>query len=217
MSAVVLRTALLSFLLTGVVSGSLSCGREDVEPGHEANAGAKSRDANGRMDDGASGRVDDGANGSVAEPAVTPLRPGMDFPDVSLTSLDGRETDARSLLESRDSVILFLQVGCEVCEEVLEVWMREKDAIPESLHVLAILEEEPAFASRYAEGIGIPFPLYCDEHGTFGTRYKIRVFPSAVGVTARGRVAFVGKPVTPEFTPMRAWGFLRQAKAGKEG
>lgn len=147
---------------------------------------------------------------------VKPLKPRMLFPAVDLLTLEGETVNSHELLRGHDSLVIFLQIGCESCEEVLEVWKQLADRVPPELNVIGITEEEPELAAAYAESSGFPFPLYCDDRGIFGTEHQVVVFPSMVGVPTDGLIAYVGKPVTVEFTPAKAWAMLKDVKERRE-
>jgi peroxiredoxin len=140
----------------------------------------------------------------------------MQFPAVNVLTLHGERTNTHALLRKEDSVVIFMQIGCESCEEVVAVWKRLADTVPDGMNVFAVIEEDPPFAAGYAEETGFPFPLYCDDEGIFNTEYKVGVFPTMVGVTGDGRIAYIGKPVTPEFTPVEAWKMLMDIKEKRE-
>jgi peroxiredoxin len=145
-----------------------------------------------------------------------PLEPGQTFPDVAVLDLEGAKISTEQLTRGYDSLIFFISVSCDACEELIEAWRERTDQIPEHLVVFAVTEEDVTFARRFAESREFPFPLYCDEEGIFSTRYQVVVFPCVVAVTGEGRIAYVGKAVTPEFTPRKAAGLLKRVKMGKE-
>jgi peroxiredoxin len=144
------------------------------------------------------------------------LEPGQTFPDVSVYDLEGTETSTDRLTRGHDSLVFFVSLSCDVCEEVMESWREQIDQIPDHLTVFAVTEEEVRFARQFAELHDFPFPLYCDEQGIFATRYLMSVFPSVVAVTGQGRIAFIGRAVTPEFTPRKATGLLARTKKEPE-
>jgi len=157
---------------------------------------------------------------AAGEPArPTSLQAGGVFPSVTLLTLEGEAVTTTDLAGDGDAVVMFVSLGCETCEALLGVWNRERDRIPPEVRVFAITEEEPAFAKAFAEKNAFPFPLYCDDRGIFATEYKVAIFPSVVGVSS-GKVAFIGKPVTPDFTPDKAVGAItavRQAREAADG
>ena len=63
---------------------------------------------------------------------------------------------------------------------------------------------------------GFPFPLYSDEEGIFARDYRIKIYPTVVGTYPDGAVAFLGKAVTPEFTPKKAAALLSEAIAARK-
>jgi peroxiredoxin len=160
------------------------------------------------------------APGSASEtPRVTSLQAGGLFPAVTLLTLEGEPVSTTELIGEGSAVVMFVSLGCETCEALMGVWNRDRARIPPDFSVFAITEEEPAFAKAFAEKNQFPFPLYCDDRGIFATEYKVAIFPSSVGVSG-GKVAFIGKPVTPDFTPDKAVGAItavRQAREAADG
>lgn len=148
---------------------------------------------------------------------VTPLKPRMEFPPVPVKGLDGQETDAAALVRGRDSIVLFVSLGCESCEDLTALWTRLRGDLPQGLNVIGVANEEPDFAKKYLAEHPFPFPLYCDTGAVFEESFKIRAYPSVVGVLDNGSVAYVGKAVTTEFTPKKAVDLLMDVKQGREG
>lgn len=187
--------ALLVILVCVVLVG---CGgRDDAAPAPGATGGA--------------------ASGQTSRNTVTPLKPRMAFPPVAVKDLEGRVTDAATLVRGRDSIVLFVSLGCESCEELTALWTRLQGDLPEGANVFALADEDPDYARRYLAEHPFPFPLYCDTEGVFHDRYKMRAYPSVVGVLADGSVAYVGKAVTTEFTPKKAATLLMEVKQGRKG
>ena len=145
------------------------------------------------------------------------LKPRMVFPDIEVTTQEGIEVSTADLIYGRDTIVIFVQIGCGACSDVMEVWSKHKDQIPAGLNVIAFAEDEPEYVKQYAEETNFPFPLYCDEWMLFSMDYNMGVYPSMIGVRDNGVIAYVGKPVTPEFTPEKAWNLLNQVKQGREG
>lgn len=148
---------------------------------------------------------------------VTPLEPRMKFPPVPVKGLDGQATDAAALVQGRDSIVLFISLGCESCEDLTALWTRLQGELPQGLNVIGVANEEPDFAKKYLAEHPFPFPLYCDTGAVFEESFKIRAYPSVVGVLDNGSVAYVGKAVTTEFTPKKAVDLLMKVKQGREG
>jgi len=156
----------------------------------------------------------DSSNG--APTTSGPLEPSMMFPSVDVFTVDGETVNTTALTQGHDSIVIFVSLGCESCEELISTWKSMIDQIPDDLSVFALAEDEPEFAKQFVEEEDFPFPLYCEDKGIFARDYKIGVFPSVVGTTADGTVAFVGKMVTPEFTPARAMDLLEKVKKARE-
>jgi len=144
------------------------------------------------------------------------LKPRMAFPSVELLTLDGDPVDSASLVASSDAIVFFVSLGCQSCEELISVWRPLLHQIPEDVHIFAVADEEPVFARRFVETNDFPFPLYCDEKGVFFTDYEVKGYPTVVGVTAGGSIAYVGRAVTPVFTPEKALQLLKDVKTSRE-
>lgn len=149
---------------------------------------------------------------SAAPDSTERLRTRMQFPAVPVVALDGTKTDTGTLIRGKDSLVIFIQIGCEACEEVMGVWKKIANTVPPGLNVIAVTADEPDYAGDFVKQTGFPFPLYCDENGIFDKEYKVGVFPTMVGVPDDGRIAYIGKPVTKEFTPVEAYRMLMSIK-----
>jgi len=165
----------------------------------------------------ATGRASGAASGVTSRNTVTPLKPRMEFPPVAVKDLQDQETDAATLVRGRDSIVLFVSLGCESCEELTALWTRLQGEIPAGMNVFGLADEEPDYARKYLAEHPFPFPLYCDTKGVFHDRYKMRAYPSVVGVLSDGSVAYVGKAVTTEFTPEKALNLLAEVKQARSG
>lgn len=143
------------------------------------------------------------------------LYPGKPFPAIEVLDLDERTVNAASLVLGRPSLVLFVDPDCEACREFMDVWIPQAGELPPGLNVVGITKVDAQYAKQYKEDSGFPFPLYSDEAGLFARDYRIKVYPTVVGTYPDGGVAFVGKAVTPEFTPKKAAGLLGQALAAR--
>jgi peroxiredoxin len=191
---------LLACLAVGVLNGCGNRNPADNTQGTAAKpAGASSAET---------------ARDTAAAVAETPhsLEPRMPFPDVGLVTLDGEKTSTRALLDHHDSLVIFIRIGCESCEEVMAIWKNLMDTVPPEMNIIAVTWDEPKIAADYVKKTGFPFPLYCDERGIFDHGYKMGVYPSMIGVPEDGRIAYIGRPVTGEFTPVKAWKMLMDVK-----
>jgi peroxiredoxin len=200
---------LLSLALLGVLAG---CGGGDA--GSDANQTEAAESTGETGADTASRTAADPSSRAANESKRLETR--MVFPAVTVLTLDGEETNTRALLRAKDSLVIFIEIGCEACEDVMAVWKELADTVPPGLNVIAVAQDEPAYVADYAKQTGFPFPLYCDEAGAFGSEYHVGVFPTMVGVPADGRIAYIGKPVTPEFKPVDAWKMLMDVKEKRE-
>ena len=157
----------------------------------------------------------DGNKAEESPPRATgPLGPRMAFPSVELRTLDGDPVDSASLVASRDAIIFFVSLGCQSCEALLEVWRPLLHEIPEDVDIFAVADEDPVFAREFVKKHDFPIPLYCDEKAVFSTDYEVRGFPTVVGTIKGGSIAYVGRAVTPVFTPEKALQLLKDVKTG---
>ncbi len=156
---------------------------------------------------------DGGSRGASAgaEPPAGPLERNLPFPDVAVLGLDSTKVGAASLLRGHETIVLFISTSCETCSELVRIWNRRADRIPEGVRALLIVDEEVGYAADYARKNGIRLPLYCDTRSVFGRQHKMDILPSAAGVRPDGTVAFVRRGATPLFTPERAVMMLRGA------
>ncbi len=141
-----------------------------------------------------------------------PIRPGTTFPNVSLTTLDGRTLGADELLLGKQSLVLFASTTCEACHELIETWSKEADGLPGDVQIVTVLDEDVDFARKWREKTGFMFPLFCDTRSAFSQEHDMSVYPTVVGVSPEGRVKFVMRAATPLFTPARAAAALKQAE-----
>jgi peroxiredoxin len=188
------------------------CGGDDAGGG--ATEGAKNAGETAAGTTASHTAADTSAHAGADEPKRLETR--MAFPAVTVLTLDGKETNTRELLRAKDSLVIFIEIGCGACEDVMAVWKELADTVPPGFNVFAVAQDEPGYVADYAKQTGFPFPLYCDEAGVFDSRYHVGVFPTMVGVPDDGRIAYIGKPVTTEFTPVEAWKMLQTVKVKRK-
>jgi peroxiredoxin len=152
-----------------------------------------------------------------AEGTAGALQIRMQFPYVELMSVEGDPVNTKALMRDRESLVFFVSLSCEACEELIQTWMDLKDEIPPDLNLFAVTDEEVEFARDFLQQNPFPFPLYCDVKNTFGDRYEVDVFPTVVGTSAEGRIAFLGKAVTPLFTPEKAMAMFGETTGARDG
>lgn len=209
-----LRNGLLSILAAMLLSG---CGG-DRSPGREDAAG-KTPPASGAgpaAPETAGAVAAAGPSGARSDTTKAKLGPGMPFPSVPLRTMEDEPVDSRALVAGRPSLVLLIDADCEACREFLDVWKARRAELPAGLNVLGIAREPVDYARDYARNNGFPFPLYSDEEDVFADTYVIRVSPSVVGTYEDGVIAYIGKAVTPEFTPRKAVELLEQLRRGRE-
>ena len=144
------------------------------------------------------------------------LYPGKPFPAVEVLDLEEHKVSAAALVAGRPSLVLFIDPDCESCREFLAVWDKQVKELPAGLNVIGITKADPQYAKQYQQDSGFPHPLYSDQDGIFARDYRIKIYPTVVGTYPDGGVAFVGKAVTPEFTPKKAAALLGEAIAAKK-
>jgi peroxiredoxin len=166
---------------------------------------------------GCGGQGERGSSTPSPAPAGTKIAPGAPFPDVPLLTLDGDTVRTHVLVGGRESLVVFMEVGCEACGEFLDAWAAIPDRVKGiGLNLVGIVEDEPRFARNYAEEKHVAFPVYCDEKGRFVDTYGINAYPTAVALYADGRIAYVGRGVNAEFTPEKARSLFEQVKEARE-
>ena len=162
------------------------------------------------------GKGDSDSAAEATLPPEGPLEPGQLLPDVPLLDVEGNPVQTFALTSGHETILLFVSLGCEACEELVDSWRGRLDEFPPEFRVIAIADDEPEFAKQFVEKDDFPFPLYCDEKGIFTHRYKVTISPTVIGVPSDGKIAYVGKAVTPKFTPPEAVDLLLRTKAARE-
>lgn len=163
------------------------------------------------------GGADSETGDQAGLPPAGALEPGQPLPDVPLTDLEGNPVRISELIAGRDAVVIVVSLGCEACEDLIASWRNKLDEFPPEVLVFAVADDEPVYAKKYAQEHDFPLPLLCDEKGLLTRRYKLNVTPTVVGVPADGRIAYVGKAVTPVFTPAEAVDLIERTKAARAG
>lgn len=158
----------------------------------------------------------DSTASATADTVHSRLYPGKPFPAVQVLDLNEKRVNAAALVAGRPSLVLFIDPDCESCREFLAVWDKQVSELPAGLNVVGITRADPQYAKQYKQESGFPHPLYSDDEGIFARDYRIKVYPTVVGTYPDGGVAFVGKAVTPEFTPKKAATLLGEAVAAKK-
>ena len=153
-----------------------------------------------------------------------PLHFRKPFPDLNVYALDGTKVSSASLVQGGNTVVLFVSTSCHVCGETIETWDNLRYQIPDSMHVVCIVDEDLEFAQAWAEQDQFPFPLYVDTRSAFALRHGVEHYPTAVGVDADGTILWVRRGVSEMFIPSRAEELLQRGKeelhkreAGDEG
>ncbi len=144
-------------------------------------------------------------------PPPAPLERNQPFPDVTVTGLDSVKVSTADLVKGHETIVLFISTACETCADLLKVWNRRSNVIPEDIKVVLIVDEDVDYAANYAMKSGIRLPLYCDTRSVFARQHKMEIYPTAVMVRPDGTMSFVRRGVTPLFTPDRAIMMLRRA------
>ena len=126
------------------------------------------------------------------------------FPDLSLYSLDGEKVRSASLIGDRPTVVMLVSTSCAVCAELVETWSDLRAQIPDTIDVVAIVDEDLEFARDWADLENFSFPLYVDTRSAFALRHGVSQYPTVVGVAADGTILYVRRGVSYMFTPPRA-------------
>lgn len=123
---------------------------------------------------------------SVEGGGVTP-RIGEPSPDFTLDGLDGR---AISLSDYRGRPVLvnFWASWCPPCRgEMPDLEEIQREYGADGLVVLAVnLREEPTAAQRYAETLGLTFPIVLDRSARAAARYNVTGLPMSYFVGRDG-------------------------------
>ena len=83
----------------------------------------------------------------------------MTFPDIGVTTQEGIEVSTADLIHGRDTIAIFVQIGCGACSDVMAVWSENKDQIPADLNVIAFTEDEPVYVKQYADETRFSFSV----------------------------------------------------------
>jgi hypothetical protein len=177
----------LAVLLVAVVVGSL-VGRWVLERNHKAELDRRAR--------------------AVVSGEGSALRPGAPFPDIRLVQRSGGITSTGQLVRGSAALVVFAGRNCGACAESLSAWSSAPDRFPAPVRRFVIIAGDPDPAAIGAAAAGIDWPIYGDAADEFGTRYDLNVFPTVVGVTADGRIAFVRHGVGGDFDAGVAAGSL---------
>lgn len=133
---------------------------------------------------------DDGleaATGVVVEGGGVTPRVGEPGPDFTLDGLDGRPISL-SGLRGRPVLINFWASWCPPCRgEMPDLEELQREYANAGLVVVAVnLQEEPAAARRYAETLGLTFPIALDRSARVAARYNVSALPTSYFVAPDG-------------------------------
>lgn len=118
------------------------------------------------------------------ELAQQPLPPPEDFPDVPLTGLDGQVHSSRELAAG-GSVVLFIDLHCPPCSEVVQKWQAAyDDHVVDRVFVVTAYPLEEIVAYRDARALTLP--IYQDSQAVFKTEHNLVRFPFTLYVGASG-------------------------------
>ena len=128
----------------------------------------------------------------------------LEAPDFTLQSLDGTE---RSLSSYRGSVVFlnFWATWCRPCRvEMPSMERLNRTVNDERFVILAVdLREDPEAVRKFAEELGLSFPILLDPRGTTGFVYEVRAIPTTYLLDKQGRLTarLIGSREwdTPEF------------------
>jgi len=139
------------------------------------------------------------------------FQPGDFFPAVELVDLSGNSDNIAVLAHGQKTLMLLMSIGCDPCTEAIQTWKQDADKSPSDLQVLGICQGDFEYAQVYKKKTGFPFPLYCDTGHVFPAECGLDVFPSVVGLTADGRVAFLREGRHADITLLDAYDLITQA------
>lgn len=132
------------------------------------------------------------------------LRQGEKFPEIELTALDGTTISSQTLSDGSNALYLFLSVGCDPCTQAIEHWTKFQGKIPDNVKIYGISEDDIEYVKIYINKTGFPFPVYCDSKQELSSKYEMNIFPSAIGVSAAGTIAFIRHGIDDKFSPLEA-------------
>ena len=127
------------------------------------------------------------ATGVVVEGGGVTPRVGEVGPDFTLEGLDGRPISL-SGFRGRPVLINFWASWCPPCRgEMPDLEELQREYADAGLVVLAVnLREEPAAAQRYAETLGLTFPIALDRSARVAARYNVSALPTSYFVGPDG-------------------------------
>lgn len=126
-------------------------------------------------------------------PNQTLLKVGEALPNMPVTSLDGRESTLRAIVQGKKTVIAVVMPGCGPCKKLLTQWQNSNLANGAGGRQVILL----AAGSREKRDIGelAPFadkyPVYFCDVTTLDDVCGVSSFPSILGTGETGAIAFV--------------------------
>jgi peroxiredoxin len=117
------------------------------------------------------------------------LTVGSPFPDVQLTDRNYDSRQTADLLNPSGTVVLFLDDGCQPCEDMVANWtsMVTSGAITAD-RIVGITFDAANKIDVIEKKYGLPFPVYADESFTFLSNYGVDGFPLTIVVDGNGTV-----------------------------
>lgn len=129
-------------------------------------------------------RLEDAAAGEGSA-----LRIGQQLPSVAIVGAEEVTSDVTSFSKDSDCIIVFLSITCEPCTKSVQAF--GEGARSGDIRVVGICEDDVEYAKVYAQKNAIPFPVFSDTGSVFFEQYGVNVFPTVVGVSRGGEIAFV--------------------------
>lgn len=113
------------------------------------------------------------------------------FPDVALTDSTGHTVTTHELLGGQGAVVLFIDLECSPCTDVVRRWQDAIDHgdVPRDQVWGVCIFPGPMIADYRAEH-GVTFAVYSDSAQTFRRDFGIEHFPLQVVVGGSGLVRF---------------------------
>ncbi len=125
----------------------------------------------------------------LAEPA---LRPGTPAPPVVVQRLGGGTETVR--LKGHRHLLVFFASWCRRCPPYVSYLTRDPSVRRSGVEVVPIdllPSELPGDVGRFWTRLGHPVPLYLDRYGEIADAYQVTDLPTAVLISADGRVKAV--------------------------
>lgn len=129
-----------------------------------------------------------GCSGSAGQEAV-PADDRAEATDFSVEALDGSGELSLADYAGTPVVLNFWASWCPPCREEMPALAKFAAENPGVAVVGLAVDDAPADSRRFAEGLGIDFPLGIDSDGSVAADYGATGLPVTVVIDAEGRIA----------------------------